>query len=466
MANFLLDQSCREPKSGNSLDGLANNSLKKIRNGKKGIFMLACMLLSLVFSTQVEAQTVVTVGTGTGASGANVLFSTNTGGNLWSKSASLYTAAEIATAGGASGNITKIAWNKQGTGEYTFGDAVLDIYIKAVSKNDQSAASLDWTTNLGTATLVYSTTNLSFMTGTGWQEFTLQTPFQWDGSSNLEVFTAFHHPTQLTAAMTWEFTVVPNTNLARVGSSEVNTQALLRNSNRPNIQFTINPGTACIAPPTAGTATTTETNTCVGNLFTLNLTGASFGAGQTYQWETSPNGTTGWTPIGTSSNSPVLTTSQTAGTHFYRAAVTCSGQTANSTSVSVTSPALVSGNFTIDNNAPVSATNFQSFTSAVNSLSCGINGPVTFTVDPASGPYTEQFEIPEINGTSATNTITFQGNGRTISADPVTGNRAVIKLNGADFVTINNLNIQTTGVATGSFGWGIHFTNGADNNTI
>src|SRR6478752_7356013 len=159
------------------------------------------------FKTQ--AQTPVTIGTGTLSSGS-VLFATDAGGNLWSKSASLYTAAEIISAGGAAGYFTKIAFNKQGAGEYTYGNAQLSIYIKPVSKNTESGSSLDWNTNLGTATPLYTTTTQSFRTGTGWQEFILQTPFLWDGVSNVEVLTAFYHPTTLTAGIDWQYNAATN----------------------------------------------------------------------------------------------------------------------------------------------------------------------------------------------------------------------------------------------------------------
>ncbi len=126
---------------------------------------------------------------------------------------------------------------------------------------------------------------------------------------------------------------------------------------------------------------------------------------------------------------------------------------------------VLTGTYTIEKNNP--AANYQTIASAIAAMSsCGISGPVTFNVVAGSGPYSEQVEIPAIAGASATNTITFNGNGNTISADAVTGNRPIIRLNGADYVTLNNFIIATTGTSTTAFGWGIHLTNGADFNTI
>jgi hypothetical protein len=128
---------------------------------------------------------------------------------------------------------------------------------------------------------------------------------------------------------------------------------------------------------------------------------------------------------------------------------------------------LLSGTFTIDKNNPATATSFQSITAAIAGMStCGVSGPVIFNVAPTSGPYAEQVDIPAIPGASATNTITFNGNGNTVSADPASATRAIFKLNGADYVTINNFIIATTGTGTAAYGWGVHLMNGADNNTI
>ncbi len=122
------------------------------------------------------------------------------------------------------------------------------------------------------------------------------------------------------------------------------------------------------------------------------------------------------------------------------------------------------GVYTINSAQVTGGGNFQSFTDAINAISsCGIAGPVTLNVDPASGPYTEQITIPQIPGSSASNRLTINGNGRTIQFTPTTAARHIIRLNGADFVSLKNLNI--VGLAT-DFDWGIHLTNGAENDSI
>ncbi|HEX6914216.1 MAG TPA: right-handed parallel beta-helix repeat-containing protein, partial [Chitinophagaceae bacterium] len=220
-------------------------------------------------------------------------------------------------------------------------------------------------------------------------------------------------------------------------------------------------GPPCVNPPTPGNAIASVATVCPNSGFTLDLTGNSTGEGQTYQWQASPDGTT-WTNTGGVQVSPAFATTQPV-TSYYRAAVTCSGgTTVYSTPIQVISPTLVSGNFTIDAGAPSGGGNFQTFTEAVNSLACGINGPVVFTV--AAGTYNEQVTIPAIQGTSSVNTIKFRGNLATLSFNSTnTNSRAGITLNGADHIIIDSLVIDGS---AGTYGWGIQLMNGADSNLI
>ncbi len=123
----------------------------------------------------------------------------------------------------------------------------------------------------------------------------------------------------------------------------------------------------------------------------------------------------------------------------------------------------LSGSYTINWASPTGGTNYQTFTAAVTALSTnGVSGPVTFNVQP--GTYTEQVSIPAISGASTTNTITFKGSGvqTLLTAAPTSGNRPIISLNSASHITIEDLKIEVTGTD----GWGIHFMNHADTNTV
>lgn len=122
----------------------------------------------------------------------------------------------------------------------------------------------------------------------------------------------------------------------------------------------------------------------------------------------------------------------------------------------------LSGTYTINSGG---GGDFLSIGAAVAAMtSCGITSPVVFNVAPGTGPYTERVVIPAINGASAVNTITFNGNGNTLFHAPaVSAERAAILLDGADYVTINDFVID---VSTGTYGFGIHLTNQAENNTL
>jgi hypothetical protein len=103
----------------------------------------------------------------------------------------------------------------------------------------------------------------------------------------------------------------------------------------------------------------------------------------------------------------------------------------------------IGGNFTIDPSLAASATNYQSFSAAAYALNtCGINAPVKFTI--AAGTYNEEIEIGNVNGSSSTNTITFDGVDNT-TTKITSANKYTIKLNNASYVTIKNLAVYNTG---------------------
>jgi len=106
----------------------------------------------------------------------------------------------------------------------------------------------------------------------------------------------------------------------------------------------------------------------------------------------------------------------------------------------------LSGTVTINSAQATGGTNYQTFTAfaaAVNTA--GISGPLYVDVAPNSGPYNEQPAFANIAGTSATNTITINGNGNLLtfnssnSAAPYT-----MLLNNVDFMTVANLQMQGT----------------------
>ena len=120
---------------------------------------------------------------------------------------------------------------------------------------------------------------------------------------------------------------------------------------------------SCSGTPSAGTAASTVSVGCTSYSSVLSITGASSGAGITYQWQSSPDGTT-WTNV---TGATSITYTATISAHiYYRCVVTCT-----STSVTATSTALE-----LLYNAPPAAINgnlvvCQGFTSLLSDTSTG-----------------------------------------------------------------------------------------------
>ena len=225
----------------------------------------------------------------------------------------------------------------------------------------------------------------------------------------------------------------------------------------------------CTLPVAPGNTTFNDTTVCQNVPVLLGLTIGAWGSAQSFQWQSSPNLAGPYTAVGGARAYPDTTIISTVSL-YYRCVVNCGGSTEISNPVLLqVSPALPSDVYTINKGAlttyPLTGKNFASFNAAKAAMSCGIiGGPVVFNVVAGSGPYTEQLILDSIAGTSAVNTITWNGNGNTISFAPGTAdgnNRATIKLRGADHIIFDGLTINA---ATGTYGYGVQLISNADSN--
>lgn len=219
----------------------------------------------------------------------------------------------------------------------------------------------------------------------------------------------------------------------------------------------------CTGIPVAGNAVVNDSYICQSDSIVLNVLNQTVAAGIVYAWQSATDSIfTSPAPLSSTAVSPLFTYHPSV-TLWYRATVTCGGNTVYTTPVKVNvSYSLPGGSYTINNALPTTGNNYQSFADALTALQCGVSGPVVFDI--ASGTFNEQVKIPQLNGTSATNTVTFNGNGATLqfnSSDP--NNRAGITLDGADHVVLQNMIIDGT---AGTYGYGILLTNRADSNII
>ncbi|GAB3830656.1 hypothetical protein GCM10028821_19340 [Hymenobacter jeollabukensis] len=133
-------------------------------------------------------------------------------------------------------------------------------------------------------------------------------------------------------------TTTTNWSASTAGTANTATMTL-SSTVRPvsGLTYTFTPPAPCTAPPTAGTAVASVANGCASIASTtLSLTGSATGTGVTYQWQQSATGAAGsYTNVSGTGTNATYTATNVTSTTYYQAIVTCSGQSATSTSVVV-----------------------------------------------------------------------------------------------------------------------------------
>ncbi|MBP9739515.1 MAG: right-handed parallel beta-helix repeat-containing protein, partial [Chitinophagaceae bacterium] len=210
---------------------------------------------------------------------------------------------------------------------------------------------------------------------------------------------------------------------------------------------------SCSGTPDAGNAISNVSYACATQTINLNIDSATNALGLKYQWLVSTSGATGtYAPL-LNDTLRALSRSQTT-TNWYKCIVSCLSNYDTSAAVTVrTTTTPFSGTYTINKNAAQTSTNYTDFASLIEELKCvGVTGPVTFNVISNSGPYDAGVQFGNIPNASATNTITFNGNGNTITGSV----SPLVSFNNTSYVTLDSFNIVGT---TGYAGFGIHVTN-------
>lgn len=296
------------------------------------LFVPLFIILSL--AGRLQAQTTVSLGLPTsGAGSTNVLLSTSTTGNTHSQTISIYTAAEIIAGGGAAGNITALAWDKQGTGEYTHGNAEMYVYLKHVNYATWGATGPDFNIEVTTATQVFGSTTYSLPTGTGWAPVTFATPFTWNGTDNIAVFVSWYRPSTPSAAINWGRSVVTSANATRVNTSFAALIPLFVNNNRPVVQLVFSGASSCPVP--TGLAATGVTATGA----TLNWGAVTGATGYEYAFSTNAAPPASGTAIAATTHNPGTLTPST--TYYMHVRAQCGASNFSGwTTISFTTPAL------------------------------------------------------------------------------------------------------------------------------
>lgn len=294
----------------------------------------------LLLSIEVFSQTTITIPTantaGTGAS-ATIRRKPLGSNRSYERSAMKYSANEI----GVLGNISGISFYCDSV--LNPGKTAIKVYLKEVTDSVFSSASSVANEEIN-STLVFSDTLFpSVFIKNNWITIPFTTPFLHANNSHLEIIIETNagglNGTDLTTlSKGFRYSSKGNINSMQYWQSNTNSSTIptgngTLTNNRPNIQLTVTSAPGCIAPPTAGTTLSSAISTCIGSNFTLSLSGTSTGLGLTYQWMSSTNNST-WDTILNATQNTYITT-QTVD-KYYACYVKCSGQSALSTSVSVT----------------------------------------------------------------------------------------------------------------------------------
>ncbi|PKP04735.1 MAG: hypothetical protein CVU11_03220 [Bacteroidetes bacterium HGW-Bacteroidetes-6] len=258
---------------------------------------------------------------GAGTSTQTYPFYTNYG---YTRSASLYTAAEI----GAASKLTHLAWY---VSTATTANIPVKIYIKSTPASTLSTET--WADMITGATLVYNATTQ--FTPTGWKTFDI-TDYDYCSDNIIVLCEANFGSTGAGSTVYFYYTNTgSNQHEYYYADNTAPTGTGTLSQNRPNIQITKTTPTACAGVPAAGTISATATAVCPGTAVTLSIASGPTGCGLTYQWQSSPDNAT-WTNIIGQTQS-TLTITPAADT-YYRRVVTCtnSGSSTNSPSQLIT----------------------------------------------------------------------------------------------------------------------------------
>ena len=435
-----------------------NKALKSVLTG---ILFLAIGHFSMGQSN------VVTIGTGTSTSSFYPVY----GFYDYSWSATLYTAAEINKAG----NIESLAWYVGNTpANYTFTSQ--SIYLSHTSLSNFPDGSQPST---ATSTLVYSG-DLTF-NGSGWATVVLTTPFAYNGVDNLLIYWANNDGVYASGQPSFRYTSTsPDYRcIYKYADGSFPNVSGSRTTSRPNIQigFPLLPYDANLlsidAPVTPGTVGSSPVEISLQNDGSQTLTSI------VVNWEV--NGTakpafnwTGSLATGASAaNVNIGNANLVAGFNVInvwlgningQADQNAINNTATKEVIACAGP--MTGSYTIG-----SGGDFPSFSAAVATLeTCGVGGPVNFYA--FNGTYNEQVRIPEITGASATNTITFQslsGNAAAVVlnyAPAGSSDNYTLELDGADYITFQNMTLQTDPGNSAAYGRVIEFASSATYNMI
>jgi hypothetical protein len=402
-------------------------------------------------------------------------------------------ASELQALGVPAGNIKSLAFYVVTPNQAASGGHNHDNYTIKLKNTTQQAVSNTWISGM---TQVFTVNK--YQTHSGWNTHVFQTPFYWDGVSNLAVQVCFdnyngssHYSTNAKVRYTNTSFLSSHIYRSDYGGVCSSNSTSYKYSKRPNMKMVIVKNGCTgpkadivmnVAPPPALDAAVYSienpvgsspsnvatpiivklknfgTNTLTSTTITYELDGV---VKKNYNW-------TGSVAFGdTSAPVTIYTDTFKGGVHNMRIYVTG----ANGSSQAVNANDTVSSMFTSCFNGVYtigdSTRDYQSFNAALNALNtAGICGSVTFNVD--SGVYNEHLNLHHYSSMNSANTVTFQSaNGDSTSVvlqfSPNSTNNYVVRFNNADYFRFKNITIKSTGT---TYGRVLVFMGGSDHNII
>lgn len=312
-----------------------NKTLTHFLLRKKGWYYTLTILLLSTFNIS-KAQT-VTVGTGTLTDTHCPIYSYYG----YNYSQTIYLASELTSAGATGPSfISSISYyyNTPSTPETTWDH--WDIYMKNSSKSIFSTNN-NWDNGLSQ---VFSGTINIPATGGQWITINLDTPFLWDGTSNLVVgvnenspgysgspgaefqVTTLGSPTDYRTLLYYEDPNNPNPLAPPNANYSINSFA--------NAMFELTPASVCSGAPANAFAISSNTLVCANTSFNLGLTNGTLATGLTYQWQSSPDGSS-WTNLGSIQSAVNYSIANIADTTYYRCITTCTASALSATSTPI-----------------------------------------------------------------------------------------------------------------------------------
>lgn len=241
----------------------------------------------------------------------------------------IYPASEL----GGAGTITALSFDVASSSSLDYSS--LKIYLGTRSSSTYSSTS-DWTPFDGLS-LVYSRTNGSVGSATGWETYTFDTPYEYNGTDNLVVVVS-RRGDDYTGSLKYNYTNVANTTLYKQQDADMNYEfpegvTGSRGYYRPNIKLTIS-GLVCGDEHCAD-----PTNLVVSNVTATGAT-LTWNGGDATAWRVGYKtaDATEWTSVEVTNNTYTLTNLIPTTNYDVRVKTLCTGDESNYITASLTTP--------------------------------------------------------------------------------------------------------------------------------